>query len=120
MLRLVNVERAKVGCPAVRWEPRLATAARLHSQDMANRKYFSHTSLDGRSPWDRIRAQGYTSGSAENIAAGQQTAAAVMTAWMKSTGHKANILACSNRALGVGVGYGGPYGIYWTQDFGRV
>ncbi|WP_377639501.1 CAP domain-containing protein [Oryzobacter terrae] len=118
VLRLVNVERAKVGCPAVRWEPRLATAARLHSQDMANKRYFSHDSLDGRSPWDRIKAQGYAYGSAENIAAGQQTAAAVMTAWMKSTGHKANILACSNRALGVGVGRGGPYGIYWTQDFG--
>ncbi len=120
VLRLVNVERARVGCSAVRWEPRLATAARLHSQDMANRRYFSHTSLDGRSPWDRIRAQGYTSGSAENIAAGQKTAAAVMTAWMRSAGHKANILACSNRALGVGVGHGGPYGTYWTQDFGRV
>ncbi len=119
VLRLVNVERAKVSCPAVRWEPRLATAARLHSQDMAAKSYFSHTSLDGRSPWDRIRAQGYTEGSGENIAAGQRTPAAVMTSWMNSSGHRANILSCSNRALGVGIGYGGPYGIYWTQNFGR-
>jgi uncharacterized protein YkwD len=120
VLRLVNVERAKVGCPTVRWEARLATAARLHSQDMAAKSYFSHTSLDGRSPWDRIRAQGYTAGSAENIAAGQRTPAAVMTAWMNSSGHRANILNCTNRALGVGIGYGGPYGTYWTQDFGRT
>ena len=119
VLRLVNVERAKVRCPAVRWEPKLATAARLHSQDMADRRYFSHTSLDGRSPWDRIRAQGYTQGSAENIAAGQRTPASVMTAWMNSSGHRANILNCSNLALGVGIGRGGPYGVYWTQDFGR-
>jgi uncharacterized protein YkwD len=119
VLRLVNVERAKVGCAALRWESRLATAARLHSEDMARRNYFSHTSLDGRTPWDRIRAQGYTDGSAENIAAGYSTAAAVMTGWMKSPGHKANILNCSNKALGVGIGKGGSYGTYWTQDFGR-
>ena len=42
-----------------------------------------------------------------------------MTAWMNSSGHRANILNCSNVALGVGIGTGGPYGIYWTQDFGR-
>ncbi|HYN65639.1 MAG TPA: CAP domain-containing protein [Ornithinibacter sp.] len=119
VLRLANLERAKVRCPALRWESRLATAARLHSEDMARRNYFSHTSLDGRSPWDRIRAQGYAYGSAENIAAGQSTPAAVMTAWMNSSGHRANILNCSNKALGVGIGKGGSYGTYWTQDFGR-
>lgn len=119
VVRLVNVARADAGCSPVRVDSRLTTAARLHSEDMARQAYFSHTSLDGRTPWDRMRAQGYLSGSAENIAAGQKTAAAVMTAWMNSPGHRANILACSSRAIGVGVGYGGPYGTYWTQDFGR-
>jgi len=118
VLRLVNVERARVGCSAVRWEARLATAARLHSEDMARQNYFSHTSLDGRTPWDRIRAQGYTYGSAENIAAGFSTPATVMVAWMNSPGHRTNILNCTNKALGVGSGKGGDYGIYWTQDFG--
>ena len=37
---------------------------------------------------------------------------------MKSTGHRANILNCSSRAIGVGIGRGGSYGTYWTQDFG--
>ncbi|WP_245862450.1 CAP domain-containing protein [Phycicoccus duodecadis] len=120
VLTLVNVERAKAGCPAAHWDTRLAEAARLHSVDMATRNYFSHTSLDGRSPWDRIRAQGYLYGSAENIAAGQPSASSVMAAWMNSSGHRANILACANVAVGVGVGRGGSYGIYWTQDFGRV
>ncbi|HET6966681.1 MAG TPA: CAP domain-containing protein [Ornithinibacter sp.] len=119
VVRLVNLARADAGCSPVRVDSRLTTAARLHSEDMARQAYFSHTSLDGRTPWDRMRAQGYTSGSAENIAAGQKTAAAVMTAWMNSPGHRANILACSSRGIGVGVGYGGPYGTYWTQDFGR-
>ncbi len=118
VVRLVNVARAKAGCAAVHVDARLTTAARLHSEDMARRNYFSHTSLDGRTPWDRIRAQGYAYGSAENIAAGQRTPAAVMTAWMNSAGHRANILNCANKALGVGVGKGGSYGIYWTQDFG--
>jgi uncharacterized protein YkwD len=118
VVRLVNVQRAMVGCAAVRVDARLATAARLHSEDMARQNYFSHTSLDGRSPWDRIRAQGYAYGSAENIAAGYATPAAVMTGWMNSAGHRANILNCANTALGVGIGHGGSYGIYWTQDFG--
>jgi uncharacterized protein YkwD len=119
VVRLVNLARATAGCGALRVDSRLTTAARLHSEDMALRNYFSHTSLDGRSPWDRIEAQGYTAGSGENIAAGQSTPAAVMDAWMKSTGHRANILSCSNRAIGVGIGRGGSYGTYWTQDFGR-
>lgn len=120
VVRLVNVERAKAGCVAVRADSRLATAARLHSEDMARRDYFSHTSLDGRTWVQRITAQGYTAPSGENIAAGYSTPAAVMTAWMKSSGHRANILNCASRAIGVGIGRGGSYGIYWTQDFGRT
>ena len=119
VVRLVNVARAKAGCGPVRVDSRLTTAARLHSEDMARQNYFSHTSLDGRSPWDRILAQGYRAGSAENIAAGYATPAAVMDGWMNSPGHRANILACSSKAIGVGLGRGGSYGIYWTQDFGR-
>ncbi|MFQ6171053.1 CAP domain-containing protein [Oryzobacter sp. R7] len=120
VVRLVNVERAKVGCVALRSDSRLATAARLHSEDMARQDYFSHTSLDGRTWIQRIQAQGYTAGSGENIAAGYSTPAAVMTAWMNSSGHRANILNCASRAIGVGIGKGGTYGTYWTQDFGRT
>lgn len=119
VVRLINVERKKVGCSALRIEPKLTRAASLHSYDMRLKNYFSHTSKDGRSPWTRIRAQGYNYGSAENIAAGQRTAAAVVSAWMKSTGHRKNILNCTNKAVGVGVSRGsGTYWIYWTQDFG--
>jgi uncharacterized protein YkwD len=120
VVRLVNVARANAGCRALHVDVHLTAAARLHSEDMARRNYFSHTSLDGRSPWDRIRAQGYAYASAENIAAGQRTPAAVMTAWMNSPGHRANILNCSSAAIGVGIGRNSAstYGIYWTQDFG--
>lgn len=119
VVRLVNVERAKVGCSAVTSLAVLDRVARTHSQDMADRGYFDHTSLDGRSPWDRLEGAGYFDGSGENIAAGQSSAASVMGSWMNSSGHRANILNCDSTTIGVGIGHGGSYGIYWTQVFGR-
>lgn len=113
VLQLTNAERAKVGCPALKGNAKLARAARKHSKDMAVNDYFSHDSQDGRSPWDRIKAEGYANPGAENIAAGYPTAAAVMKGWMNSPGHKANIVNCKLKALGVG-----EYKNYWTQDFG--
>jgi uncharacterized protein YkwD len=119
VVQLVNAQRARVGCRALVVDARLARAAQAHSADMANRRYFSHTSLDGRTFVQRIRAQGYPGTRlGENIAAGYRTPSAVMTAWMKSPGHRANILNCRFTAIGVGYATGGPYGTYWTQDFG--
>jgi len=103
----------------------LTAAALGHSEDMAHNDYFSHTSLDGRAFWQRIEAQGYSFWSAgENIAAGYQTPAAVMAGWMDSSGHRANILDCDFKDIGVGYYYlandSGDlnYRHYWTQDFG--
>jgi uncharacterized protein YkwD len=119
VLSLVNSERAKAGCGAVRTNSALQRAAQGHSADMAAKNYFSHTSKDGRTFADRIRAAGYGGRTiGENIAAGQSTASSVMRSWMASSGHKANILNCAFTALGVGYAKGGSYGHYWTQDFG--
>ena len=119
ILTRVNAERAKAGCKAVVLDPRLTAAAAGHAQDMATNNYFSHTSRDGRSFVDRIKAQGYPVPRSENIAAGQPTVTAVMDAWMASAGHRANILDCSAVAMGAASANGGSYGIYWVQDFGR-
>jgi len=119
ILSRVNAERAKAGCKAVVLDPRLAAAAAGHAQDMATNNYFSHTSRDGRTFVDRIKAQGYPVPRSENIAAGQPTVTAVMDAWMASAGHRANILDCSAVAMGAASATGGGYGIYWVQDFGR-
>ncbi|MFE7461237.1 sigma-70 family RNA polymerase sigma factor [Streptomyces sp. NPDC057554] len=118
VLQIVNAERAKEGCGPVASNDLLATAAQRHSADMASRDYFSHTSLDGTSPGDRITAAGYRwSTYGENIAKGQRTAADVMQAWMDSPGHRANILNCSFKEMGIGkVDSGG--GPVWTQKFG--
>ncbi|MER5887351.1 CAP domain-containing protein [Streptomyces sp. NPDC001941] len=117
VLDLVNQERAKVGCTPVRADSRLAALAGAFSADMADRNFFDHTDPDGRTPWNRADAQGVKGLGGENIARGQADAAAVMKAWMDSEGHRANILNCDYKSLGVGVqfGDGGPW---WTQDFG--
>jgi uncharacterized protein YkwD len=112
---LTNAERAKAGCAALRVDSRLATSAQGHAADMATNNYFSHVSLDGRTFDQRIRAAGYPSPGGENIAKGYTSAAAVMTGWMNSTGHRANILNCSFTALGVGFD---ARGNYWVQNFG--
>ena len=121
VLRLVNAQRSVHGCGALASNAVLLAVARAHSADMATKGYFDHTSPDGRSPFDRMRAAGYRGNlMGENIAAGQRTAAAVMTAWMNSPGHRANILNCGYKVIGIGVATrsSSPYGIYWTQDFG--
>lgn len=128
VLNLVNAERTKVpGCPALTLNPKLTTAAQGHSEDMALRNYFSHTSLDGTTPAQRVSNAGYDwSMTGENIAAGQTTPAEVMNAWMNSPGHKANILNCGYTEIGIGHihesddTFPGPYGYqhYWVQNFG--
>lgn len=119
VVALVNIERARAGCDPVSADAALQSAAQGHSDDMAARTYFSHTSPDGSTFADRIRGAGYRGGSiAENIAAGQRSAKAVMDAWMASPGHRANILNCTYRDIGVGYATGGSYGTYWTQTFG--
>ncbi|MFI5904768.1 sigma-70 family RNA polymerase sigma factor [Streptomyces cyaneofuscatus] len=118
VLQIVNTERAKEGCGPVTSNDLLATAAQRHSADMASRDYFSHTSPDGTDPGDRITAAGYRwSTYGENIAKGQRTPADVMRSWMDSPGHRANILNCSFKEMGIGkVDSGG--GPVWTQKFG--
>ncbi|GGQ80206.1 hypothetical protein GCM10010250_59870 [Streptomyces althioticus] len=117
VLRLVNAERAKVGCSPVTADGALTALATAFSDDMADRGFFDHTDPDGDTPWDRAQAAGIGNLGGENIARGQADAEAVMEAWMNSPGHKANILNCDFKTLGVGV-HMGPGGPWWTQNFG--
>jgi uncharacterized protein YkwD len=120
VLALTNSERAKAGCKALSMNSKLTSAAQSHSADMAANNYFSHDSQDGRSPFDRMKDVGYSfSAAAENIAMGQRTPADVMTAWMNSPGHKANILNCTYTQIGVGYALNKAGSPYWTQDFGK-
>jgi uncharacterized protein YkwD len=100
----------------------LRAAARGHSQDMATRNYFSHTSLDGRTYLQRMRDAGYNGPGphGENIAGGYGSAAATVSGWMSSAGHCQNIMNGSYHVAGVGYahGAGSAYGNYWTMNFG--
>ena len=103
VVKLVNQQRAKYGLGplTVNWE--LSRCARIKSQDMINRNYFSHTSPTYGSPFNMMENFGLRfSAAAENIAKGQRTPQEVMNAWMNSPGHRANILSKNVTHIGVG------------------
>lgn len=128
VIRLTNVARSKnQDCgregtfppvPGVRMDKKLTLASRRHAADMAAHDYFDHNGRDGRDPGDRISAVGYRwSWWGENIAAGQESPAEVVDAWLDSDGHCANLMTKEFKELGVGFAKGGEYGTYWVQDF---
>jgi uncharacterized protein YkwD len=106
--------------PALRWNDRLKAAASAHSEDMAARNYFSHTTPEGLSPSDRTQAAGYGRNTGENIAAGQGSMDEAFAAWLKSPGHCSNIMDARYQDYGIGcaTNESSQYGIYWTQSFG--
>ncbi|MEV0573553.1 sigma-70 family RNA polymerase sigma factor [Streptomyces sp. NPDC050392] len=118
VVALVNKERGAAGCGPLTEDSQLTDAAQRHSDDMAARDFFEHTNPDGADPGQRVTDAGYHwSTYGENIARGQQTPASVMESWMNSPGHRANILNCDFKDIGIGI-HQGPGGPWWTQDFG--
>lgn len=118
VVTLVNKERTKKGLAPLKANWELSRVARYKSDDMATKNYFSHTSPTYGSPFTMMTNFGvkYTT-AGENIAMGQQTAASVMSSWMNSPGHKANILSVNFTEIGVGAAKKNNGTIYWTQQF---
>lgn len=115
VIRLVNEIRVQYGLKELTENWELSRVARYKSQDMHDKRYFSHTSPTYGSPFDMMKAFGITYRSAgENIAYGYRTPQAVVNGWMNSSGHRANIL--NARYTQIGVGYVAA-GNYWTQMF---
>ncbi|MEK3766129.1 CAP domain-containing protein [Solibacillus sp. FSL K6-4121] len=115
VVSLVNKERAKAGLAPLTIDWELSRVAKYKSQDMHDKKYFSHTSPTYGSPFDMMKKFGISYKSAgENIAKGQRTATQVMDAWMNSSGHRANIMDAKFTHIGVGFV---EDGYYWTQMF---
>lgn len=114
-----NAERARHRLAPLTVDARLTAAAQAHTADMLRRGFFAHQNPDGAQVWDRALAAGYAYRKvAENIAAGQRTAAEVVDGWMHSPGHRRNILDPELTQIGVGHVLGGSYGVLWTQVFG--
>lgn len=116
---MVNEERRLAGLPRLEVAPLLGVAARAHSADMAARNFYSHDTPEGLTVAHRVMAAGYVFALVgENIAWGQETARQVMNAWMRSRGHKANILHPDYTEIGVGVVATRRGAVVWTQNFG--
>jgi uncharacterized protein YkwD len=108
---------------ALVWNERLFSAAVFHSADMARRDFFDHVTPEGTDWVQRIEAAGYGwSRAGENIAAGNATVEAVMTAWLESDNHCRNILnpAFTEVAVACVAEPASSYGTYWTMVLGRA
>jgi uncharacterized protein YkwD len=121
VLQLVNQHRASLGRAPLSTSASLTSAAVWKARHMASYRYMSHNDPAppvARSWIDRVHTCGYpmSAGAAENVAYGYRTPAEVVSAWLGSPGHRANIENASYRAIGIGAA--GTTTMYWAQNFG--
>jgi len=130
VLCLLNAERSLRTLKPLRENTKLRNAALAHSADMVRERFFSHTAPSGSTFVDRILRSGYAKRNdgwslGENLAWGTGelgTARGIHEAWMRSSGHRSNILKASYREVGIGISAGVPkdagVGATITTDFG--
>jgi uncharacterized protein YkwD len=112
-----NTERTSRGLRALAIDSRLAAAATLQSTYQAQNNLMTHTGAGGSNAGTRITSAGYRwSTWGENVAAGQPDCASVMSAWMNSAGHRANILNPAFVNIGLAAVKSAKGTIYWTMD----
>ena len=105
----MNAHRRRHGVPPLRLQDELTRAARDRMDDMFARRYFDHVSPDGRGPFQTASRRGYRYlAIGENLAFGQRSAREVVDAWMRSRGHRANILGRTYVDCGIAVAAGSP------------
>lgn len=116
ILAEMNRERARRGLNPLRFDSRLNAAAADRAADMFSRGYFDHVSPDGRSPFLSVKKRGYRYAAVgENLAVGYRTPQSVVSSWMRSPGHRENVLGKAYDEVGLALidgspvrGYGGP------------
>jgi len=113
VLYYTNQERAKAGLSKLGTMTALDAAAQVRAKEIVSQ--FAHTRPNGSSCFTVLSGISYSS-AGENIAMGQPDAKSVVTAWMNSPGHRANILNAKFTKLGVGV-YKVNGTMYWSQEF---
>ena len=122
IVRYTNDARAREGLPPLNSSARLMEAARIHANQMAEAGRMEHTISGARYPTmqSRLEAVGYTYwNAAENIAWNARSSAAVVDGWMRSVGHRANILDTRLTEIGAAVARSAKGETYWIQVFGR-
>lgn len=124
LLSRINAERRRARRQPLSLNERLDVAAQLHADDMLARSYFAHRGPDGKTVRERARLAGYEwSAIGENLAEGQQSVDEVVEAWMRSPGHRENILDRKYTETGFGLALGrdpkkGEYRVLWVETFG--
>jgi uncharacterized protein YkwD len=114
---LLNQDRAANGLPALTLNSKLTSLADAYAADMIKRGYFSHYNPEGQSPFDRMNNAGISYKTAgENLAINTNVSAAE-AAFMKSSGHRANILNSSYTDVGIGVVHSSDGSVYVVQEF---
>lgn len=117
VFNLINEQRTKNGLSALKIDSKVQNVARIKAKDMVNNNYFSHTSPTYGSPFDMLNSFKVSYKTAGENIAGNSSNSAAVTAWMNSSGHKANILNSSFNYTGVGVVNGSKYGKIYVQMF---
>ena len=115
----VNRHRRAHGIAALEPSAALTKAARHHARNMARYRFFDHTDPWGRGPDERVALfdeRDWRAG--ENIGAGYRSVGAACAGWMRSAGHRENILNTDYEYVGGGYARGGPYGRYYVSVFG--
>lgn len=117
-----NHARVDAGRPPLGVNPRLMHAAQLQADQMARAAKMAHTFPDAEYPTlkDRMAAAGYEwSAMAENVAIDYRDAAGAVTGWMRSPGHRANILNATYTEIGAGYATDSRGHRYYAQVFGK-
>ena len=117
VFNLINKQRTKNGLSALKIDSEVQNVARIKAQDMVNNNYFSHTSPTYGSPFDMLNSFKVSYKTAGENIAGNSSNSAAVTAWMNSSGHKANILNSSFNYTGIGVVKGSKFGKIYVQMF---
>ena len=114
---LINKQRTNNGLSALKIDAEVLNVARIKAKDMVNNNYFSHNSPTYGSPFDMLKSFKVTYKTAGENIAGNSSNSAAVTAWMNSSGHKANILNSSFNYTGIGVVNSSKYGKVYVQMF---
>ena len=118
VVQLVNSERRKAKCEALRMHPQLRAAARSHSADMLTHDFSRSQGSDGSSPQDRVSRAGY-SGFADELVGKGGDAGDVVKSWLRDGNDREILLDCATKSIGVGAAMRGRTP-YWTGDTGRA
>lgn len=117
---LTNAARVNHHLNVLEWDDHVKETARKHSKDMAVNNYFSHTNLEGLSPFDRMSEDDiFFTFAGENLATGQFSSIFAHEGLMNSLGHRENILRPEYQYLGVGVAFNEESHPYYTENFFR-